>query len=45
MLSYTAPPLPVFIEGPYKPRRMICPVCGGPRASKAVGVPWRGEAA
>jgi hypothetical protein len=36
--SYRATPLPMFIQGTYKPRRMPCPVCGAAqRASKATG--------
>lgn len=36
--SYRAPPLPVFIAQPYRPRRTPCRVCGAPdRASKATG--------
>jgi hypothetical protein len=36
--SYRAPPLPIFIEGTYRPKKMPCPVCGATqRASKAAG--------
>jgi len=36
--GYRAPPLPVWIQGKYRPRRMPCPVCGRPeRATKATG--------
>ena len=36
--TYRAPPLPVFIQGAYKPRAMPCAVCGAARrASKAAG--------
>lgn len=39
--SYRAPPLAVFIQKPYKPRRMPCSVCGrAQRASKATGSDW-----
>ncbi len=39
--SYRAPPLAVYIETPYRPRRMPCPVCGrAERATKATGCDW-----
>ena len=37
-VGYKAPPLPVFIQGTYKPKRTACKVCGrAERASKATG--------
>lgn len=37
-LGYKAPPLPLFIQGTYKPKRIPCGVCGrADRASKAAG--------
>jgi len=45
--TYKAPPLPVFIQGAYRPKAMPCPVCGAAeRASKATGcdyLPARSE--
>jgi len=39
--SYRAPPLAVFIQKPYKPRRVPCGVCGrAQRATKATGSDW-----
>lgn len=38
VLSYKAPPLPMFIQGTYKPRKQPCKVCGrAQRATKAAG--------
>jgi hypothetical protein len=42
--SYRAPPLPVYIARPYRPRRMACLVCGAAeRASKATGCDYLDE--
>lgn len=38
VVSYKAPPLPVFIETRYRPKKIPCLVCGRPeRATKATG--------
>ncbi|RTL28024.1 MAG: hypothetical protein EKK55_05215 [Rhodocyclaceae bacterium] len=44
--SYRAPPLPVFIEGRYRPRAQACGVCGrAQRATKATGCDYLPEGA
>lgn len=37
IVAVKAPPLREFIRGTYRPLKKICPVCGGPRATKATG--------
>lgn len=42
--SYRAPPLPVFVAQPYRPRRTPCLVCGAAeRASKATACGYLDE--
>lgn len=39
--EYRAPPLPLFIQGGYRPKVKPCAVCGAPdRATKAAGCDW-----
>lgn len=44
--TYVAPPLPVYVRGGYKPKKVPCKVCGAPqRASKATACGYLDEPA